>query len=407
MPGFMEYYESNEKARREAEQLARTKEQAAEQQKLNKLYGDYAGQVARAQDRLSKLNRAVEDGTYVRQARQLEAVNRQYERMRREAEMVARYGETTGKFLSRYGAAMSAAGGVAGAVGAYGMSMARRGLSGTVEQAQQDAAEKRVARELAGVMKPLTGAITKFAEKLGDRLERMSTTEQDVVGGGLAVGGSLGALHFGSRLLGYGGLGSLATRAVGGGPLGPAAMARLAASSAAPTEAAATGGLLARFGAPAAAVLGTAAVQFGSRRLDRETAGDDGFFGRASRLGTRFARQLTTGAATPLLDPFYERASAAVSGTGLAGASGVGRPEGPNPERRQVSVSGGGFGEAGEAYDRLNNAIQRVEAARANEEPEEGSAARGLLELLRPAIERYMSGRDRGGPALPRPGGAS
>lgn len=420
MPGFMDFFESGEKARREAEQLQRARELAAEQARLNSLYGDYADAVSKAEGRLSRLNKAVEDGTYVRQARQLEQITRQYERMRREAEMVAKYGETAGRFLSRHGGALSLAGGGLAAASGAGLGLARRGFQGTVEGNRFDLEMKMISRELAGAFKPLMDLATRAAGFARRRLERLDEGGQNLVAGGLIAGGALTgggvAGHFLSKFLTGRGLGEQLTRMAGRNPMGSRDMARLGEHSAA--EVAKRPGFLrraARLGGRtlrAVPYLGTAATV-----LDASTGGD---YGRMREAGKSRTASMMVAIGASMGDMYYSLAPWEKTnpldearanwdrkhGRAPAGAPtpAAGAAPGPNPNRRVVTVAGGGFDEPGAAYDRLNAAISLAEspAGAAN-----GDAVQVILDLFRPAVERYMGERGRSGAGLERPGGGS
>jgi hypothetical protein len=313
---------------------------------------------------------AVLSGTYGRELRAQQQINKERERveaMERRAQFAARYGRFGGLLYAAdtlrrdpwVRGAMGAATAIGGAATAGGM----KGFQGTVEWNRFNLELELVSRELAGAFRPALQLVTTALQKLRAGMERMSVRQQNLVMlGGLAFGGLAAAGLARMGLMGLaGGLGAGGAAAAG-----------------------AAGGLLSR--GRLVGMAGAGAVAYGAA-TDNPYAG---FLGGAA-LGSRFGPigaaigSLTGGATSAPSDRTGERPSEywtrmrreghdmvgstlAVMGRSVARLFGsspdpAGGPDGANPDRRRVTIADAGFEATGTARDRLTTALAMVDAA--------------------------------------------
>lgn len=306
------------------------------------------------------LAHSIADGSAAKHLRTVTKLNEQHERMRREVELTAKYGEKLGGFLARHGQTLAKFGSIGGGIltagATAGAALARQGFSGTVEGARADYERHRLSRELAGINKPAKEAESLTYRWFRERSERLGSNGQNAVmiGEGLGLGyGAYRAYGFLSRLGGTtaatgagaegAGAASVAGRAGLAGRLGMAARSPYALAALIPileglhhgTHALARGGSWRDFGAEAMRgnytfgtdIIGMDPMRWGMRQVGLEDSLMRGRESQAKALG------LSTFERPPVQDV----------------------P--PNPNRRQVQVSGGGFDEGGSGYDRIVAAI--------------------------------------------------
>lgn len=338
------------------------------------------------------------DGSAVKQLQTVTRLNKQYADMQRRVELTARYGERLGRFMHKYGGLVSGAGHTAGfamaGIAGAGMGLARQGFHGTVEQARFDSEMTQLARELAGVMKPVMELMTKGAKAIRQQLQKLDQGGQDLVMGGLLLGGTAGgalALRSLARMGGFmGGAGGAAGTAAsgaagsaGGGFFGGGrGMLRVGAGVAGagllthgaieknPFTGIAGGAMLGwAVGGPVGAVAGGAIGAVASSENRREGEKPSAYYDRMRAAGhSKVGSTLMMGG---------EAISALFGGDTEEEAKAK-----TNAARRQVQLAGGGFEATGSGYDRLSAAIEKVEGERTESERLE-AATRELTDEMR------------------------
>lgn len=383
----------------ETKAMGREVDEAAQKQKAlagllaNPVYPKYAQNLDRTRRQMELLNlrtrntaaaQGLADGSAVRHMRSVEKLNKEYEKTRRVTEYVARYGDRAGRFFERHGAALRTVGETAAfgltTVAGMGVGMARQGFAGTVEGARLEAEMKRLSRELAGVFKPAIDVATVGAGKVRRYLEGLDQRGQDTVMAGLSLAGTAGGTWMLRRFMGLdqaggrfaGGRGFLR---MGAGIAG-AGLAGYGAYSGNIWSGAAGGAMLGwSLGGPVGALIGgTAGAGISAaRKLAMEApkmrAGENGMDYYARR---RAEGQSRWGATKDFFGAYFDH---------LGSVFGDGKNGGPNPDRRQVQIAGGGYEASGTGYERLNSAIEKVTAEDADREKAESGLVRALTEL--------------------------
>lgn len=389
----------------EARRIASTQRLNAEHAKLTRLAENRA------------LAARIADGSEPRRIRDAQRLNDEHEQLQRKAESIAKYGERWGGVMHKYGATATRAGNIAavglGAASAAATGLARQGFQGTVEQAKLDQETKMIAREMAGIMKPVLELMTRAARVVRKYLEGLGEGGQNaVMAGTLGAGGLASAWALRSVVTG-----GIASRilGMGAGAGGAASAAGVGAAEAAGIGAGAAGtagraGGLGRFARVAGPVAAAAALTYGATqsddytRLRREGVSKVGsVFGSAIGGLTDLGHGIFGGRNT--VNPLDEQrkksdAEAAARGLGKEDISG----------RRSVMLTGGGFEESGSGYERIQNAIASTggdfdtSAATAAAAPT-AADVRAHTEALKTSTEAMVSLRGailRGG--MPRPG---
>ena len=385
---------------------------ASEVARLKQLYGDFANTIDKAATRNKQLTDAVANGTYARQAREMERLARQYEKVRREAELISRYGSRVGGFVARnegtLGAANRAGNYAATATVATGASLVRQGFSGTVESNRLSAEWNMLAREMAGAFKPVIDVTTKAVRGLRQFMETLGPAGQNVVMlGGLALsaglalkavtgGGLIGAVGR-AALSGGLSLAGTAAASAGGSALGTAAGT---AAGGAAAGAAARGGWGAAAGRVARAAPG---VGLALSAGDAATSGD---YGRARAAGKSRLGSAMVSFGSGLADTYFKLAPWEKDNPIEEGRQRWDRTHGNGANgRRMVTIAGGGFDEAGAGYDRIASAISRVEAERTSTSENLGESIVPLLQRLVIVAESTAEeNKKRSSPQLKRPG---
>lgn len=364
----------------------------------------------------------VTSGAYVRDYRASQVVRREQERifeLERRALYQARFGRFGGGLayhadrLSR-----SRAGQMAVAAGVTTTAMAMSGFSGTVEGNRLQLELQMISRELAGAFKPAIEFVTKALQGLRKGLERLGPNGQDAIAIGMGGLGLLGMYRSVGMLGRMAGVGGATAAAAGGGGLGAAAaggglglMARRGLMFA--------GGV----GLGAAAhemgvdtttgMLGAGALGLGHGALTRTG-------GTALKAAGRFALPVGIGmAGADAVDMYGARRDAGESrlGAGLRSAAhgltsfatlgmvdlydkpGGRGVEGPNKDRRMVTIADSGFEAPGSAFERITNKLALVDAEKAD-----GSTAM-LTNIYNVLLEAIRKGPAAAPPMLPgRPG---
>lgn len=334
-----------------------------------------AQQLSAQADRINRLTRnraaaeSLADGSLVKQMRAAAVLEDQYVGIRRQAELIARYGERLGRFLGRRdvqiaGRVMTGVGVGVSIMAATGLGLAKQGFSGTVEQAKFDLEMKMLSRELAGIMKPVMEVMTKGARFIRRLLEGLGGNGQNIVMGGLLLGGtaaSAWAARGGMSMLGM-----LGTRAAT--PAMAAAASSGAGSLATQAGGAAAGGAAARTGARGllrGAVRASPYLPFIATAIGGSTSGDYTRFRQAgkSRLGSFTLSRLASGAEmyeslAPWEDP---NAPDSMTKQIAAGRSAWDRKHPQTAaDHRAVMLAGGGYQETGAGFEGIQAAIGQV-----------------------------------------------
>lgn len=276
-------------------------------------------------------------------------------------------------------------------------SLAARGMSGTLEQAQQDYAMQQLGRQFAAVMMPITQAFTYLAGQIERRMSAMGGTEQNRMFGALA--------------------GGLAGWKLGGGPFSALAGAALGSAfmggnGASGTGAGIAGGAYAGFrvaGAPGAVVGGATAAMFAppsenrgekpSEYYDRMKAGGANRLDATLATGGRamlkaFSDLTNVGLAFKAFDaPLATAANAGMMARSAGATKG-------SDGRRDVTPFSADMTEAGGQYFELQKAMIR---ATAGEGTEEAGPLKSLMDLLLQIYDVLAAILAQSGGEIPKP----
>lgn len=273
-------------------------------------------------------------------------------------------------------------------------SLAARGMSGTLEQAQQDYAMQQLGRQFAAVMMPITQAFTYLAGQIERRMAAMGGTEQNRMFGALA-GGMAGFR------LGGGPFSALAGAALGSAFMGGHDAAGVTATIA---GGAYVGGRVA--GAPGALIGGTAAAMIAP---PAEIAGEkpSEYYARMRASGaSRLDSTLATGGRAALktfsdLSPIgwgFHAAGAPLAQPvgGMAGAASAKKDD----ARRDVTPFSAEMTNLGEQYFAFQASMIR---ATAGEGFEDAGPLKPLMDLLLKIYDRLgdILGVSTGRPPTP------
>jgi hypothetical protein len=345
--------------------------------------------------RNAALAQAAADGSAARQLRTVSKLNAEHAKTQRYIQLTARYGDRLGGFLARYGTGLSRVGGAIGlgvtGVAGVGVGLARQGFEGTVEQARFQAEQQRIAREMAGVFKPVMELFTRGARGIRQQLERTTEAEQNALMIGTAVAGTAGGFMAMRAVASTIGMFAGAPAAAqfrgmalrGGVGMAGAGLATygIATNN---TPVGAAGGAMTGFavGGPMGALVGGAAGAAASSPGVRPGENVPQYYSRMRQEGST-----VVGASLDVVGAALGKLWKGVVG---------GREEGgPDASRRAVTLAGGGFEATGSAYDRLSAGIERVEG----ETPARADSLAPLriaIEGLTAEVRRAAALRERG-----------
>jgi hypothetical protein len=266
-----------------------------------------------------------------------------------------------------------------------GRGLVARGMSGTLEQAQNSFALDMLGRQLAAIFLPVTQGLTYLTNQMTMRLASLSGAGQDrIMGAGLGaiagghLGGPMGAVAgaaAGSMLMGGGGVGSWERTAAGAG-VGAYVGGRLA-------------GLPGAAGGAVVGAAGAAADGIGGTYTDLRARGHS-MLGAGARAGfaamhdagptgfLRFGARALTGVDPP------------VGGRSLVGLP-ADRPAAPAAARREVTPFSADMTNAGEQHFQIQRQMIR---ATAGEGFEDGGEFKWAADLLLKIIDILLKIQD-------------